>query len=255
MIIKGKSSLQLLHVFLLVVLPYLNLALSSSGSGVGDHAEIIRCIERERQALLNFEEALTGGLFSWGSTNEEEDVKDCCKWEGVHCSNHNTTTSHVTMLDLHAKGLKGKISPSLLELQHLRYLDLSLNYFYGTIPHQFSNLSNLRHLDLSLNDMLTYLNPALALSSSGVGDAKTIRCTERERQALLEFKEAVMDDFGSLSSWGTTKEEEDLNDCCKWKGVQCSNYNTTSYVTMVDLSYRALGGGLRVQQPFQLEAS
>ncbi|KAG5549801.1 hypothetical protein RHGRI_014942 [Rhododendron griersonianum] len=105
--------------------------------------------------------------------------------------------------------------------------------------------SSLQLLHVFLLVVLAYLNPALALSSSGVGDAKTIRCTERERQALLEFKEAVMDDFGSLSSWGTTKEEEDLNDCCKWKGVQCSNNNTTSYVTMIDLSYRALGGGLR----------
>ncbi|KAG5549808.1 hypothetical protein RHGRI_014945 [Rhododendron griersonianum] len=58
MIIKGKSSLQLLHVFFLVVFPYLNLALSSVGSGVGDHAAIIRCMERERQALLNFKQAL-----------------------------------------------------------------------------------------------------------------------------------------------------------------------------------------------------
>ncbi|XP_058216966.1 receptor-like protein EIX1 [Rhododendron vialii] len=57
------------------------------------------------------------------------------------------------MLDLHANGLKGKISPSLLELHHLRYLDLSVNYFYGPIPHQFSNLSNLRHLDLGYNSL------------------------------------------------------------------------------------------------------
>ncbi|KAF7149831.1 hypothetical protein RHSIM_Rhsim02G0045500 [Rhododendron simsii] len=89
---------------------------------VGDHAETIRCIERERQALLNFKQDLIhdyGRLSSWGST------KDCCKWEGVHCSNHNTTTSHITMLDLHTddyllyQHLGGKISPSLHELHHL----------------------------------------------------------------------------------------------------------------------------------------
>ncbi|XP_058215689.1 receptor-like protein EIX2 [Rhododendron vialii] len=154
MIITRKSSLQLLHVFLLVVLPYLNLALSTLGSRVGDHAEIIRCIERERQALLKFKQDLIddyGRLSSWGST------KDCCKWEGVHCSNHNTTTSHVTMLDLRGD-LGGKISPSLLELHHLRYLDLSENDFSGPIPHQFSNLSNLRHLALCGNFMLNSQN-------------------------------------------------------------------------------------------------
>ncbi|KAI8556240.1 hypothetical protein RHMOL_Rhmol05G0237000 [Rhododendron molle] len=156
-----KSYMQLLHVFLLVVLPYLNLALSSSR--VGDHAETIRCIERERQALLNFKQDLIddeGHLSSWGST------KDCCKWEGVHCSNHNTTTSHVTMLDLHTtddyllyQPLGGKISPSLHELHHLRYLDLSFNDdLYGPIPQQFSNLSNLRYLDLRGNYMLNIEN-------------------------------------------------------------------------------------------------
>ncbi|XP_058185644.1 receptor-like protein EIX2 [Rhododendron vialii] len=147
----GKSSLQLLCVFLLVALPYLNLALSS-GSGVGD-AGIIRCIERERQALLKFKEALLddeGRLSSWGST------KDCCEWKGVQCSNHNTTTSHVTMLGVHFLG--GKVSPSVVELHHLRYLDLSFNYLSGPIPHQFSNLSNLRHLDLSNNNRLNSKN-------------------------------------------------------------------------------------------------
>ncbi|XP_058216004.1 receptor-like protein EIX2 isoform X1 [Rhododendron vialii] len=161
LISTGKCSMQLLHVFLLGVLPYLNLALSSSG--VGEHAETIRCIERERQALLNFKQDLIdnyGRLSSWGST------KDCCKWEGVHCSNHNTTTSHITMLDLHTryddrpilKPLRGNISPSLLELHHLRYLDLSGNNFSGPIPHQFSNLSNLKHLDPAYNRMLNNEN-------------------------------------------------------------------------------------------------
>ncbi|KAF7142794.1 hypothetical protein RHSIM_Rhsim05G0176900 [Rhododendron simsii] len=187
LISTGKRSMQLLHVFLLAVLPHLNLALSSSG--VGEHAETIRCIERERQALLNFKQDLIdnyGRLSSWGSS-----TKDCCKWEGVHCSNHNTTTSHVTMLDLHTryddfsylKALRGNISPSLLELNHLRYLDLSHNYFsesripkfigslrrlrylnladcffFGPIPHQFNNLSNLRHLDLAYNSLLNIEN-------------------------------------------------------------------------------------------------
>ncbi|KAI8556246.1 hypothetical protein RHMOL_Rhmol05G0237600 [Rhododendron molle] len=186
-----KSSMKLLHVFLLVVLPYLNLALSSSG--VGDHAEIIRCIERERQALLKFKQAIIedyGRLSSWGST------KDCCKWEGVHCSNHHNATSHVTILDLRYsygydpyQPLRGKISPSLHELHHLRYLDLSFNNdLYGPIPQQFSNLSNLRHLDLGNNyglnsenlewlshlSLLSYLDLSWVQLSKATGWAQSI---------------------------------------------------------------------------------
>ncbi|XP_059629402.1 receptor-like protein EIX1 [Cornus florida] len=88
-------------------------------------------------------------------------------------------------LDLHSRldwsqhdyqRLRGKISPSLLELQHLKYLDLSSNNFtwshfpefigsfsrlqflnlsytrlFGMIPNQFGNLSELRSLDLGHN--------------------------------------------------------------------------------------------------------
>ncbi|KAI8534608.1 hypothetical protein RHMOL_Rhmol10G0103600 [Rhododendron molle] len=96
-----------------------------------------------------------------GGSTREEDLNDSCKWEGVPCSNHNTTTSHVTMLDLHTtyyddlpiQPMRGKVSPSLLEILHLRNLDLSWNEFSGPIPHQFSNLSNLRHLDLGHNSL------------------------------------------------------------------------------------------------------
>ncbi|XP_059627388.1 receptor-like protein EIX1 [Cornus florida] len=118
-----------------------------------------------------------GALSSWGNSSTE----DCCKWRGVRCSNR---TGHVMALHLHCPSdwendyqrLRGKISPSLLELQHLKYLDLSFNDFegipipefigsfsslqylhlsdngfVGTIPNQFGNLSELRSLDLSSN--------------------------------------------------------------------------------------------------------
>ena len=61
-----------------------------------------------------------------------------------------------------------------------------------------------------------------------VGDAK-VGCRERERQALLHFKQGVVDDFGMLSSWGNG---EDKRDCCKWRGVECDNQ--TGHVIVLD---------------------
>ncbi|MED6173922.1 hypothetical protein PIB30_064250 [Stylosanthes scabra] len=120
------------------------------------HAGVVRsgCIERERQALLDFKAAMVddyGMLSSWKG-------HDCCNWNGVGCSN---LTGHV--ITLHLQGelteneyttvervLKGKIPSSLVELQHLRYLNLSSNYFQDYhIPEFFANLTRLRYLDLS----------------------------------------------------------------------------------------------------------
>ena len=74
-------------------------------------------------------------------------------------------------------------------------------------------------------------------SSLMVGDAK-VGCRERERQALLHFKQGVVhDDNGVLSSWGNG---EDKRDCCKWRGVECNNQ--TGHVIGLDLHGQGLGG-------------
>ncbi|XP_015967140.1 receptor-like protein 34 [Arachis duranensis] len=53
-----------------------------------------------------------------------------------------------------------------------------------------------------------------------------VKCAEQERQALLHFKAAMVDDYGILSSWKG-------RDCCHWNGVRCSNL--TSHVISLDL--------------------
>nr|GME08534.1 receptor-like protein 12 [Ipomoea batatas]GME13189.1 receptor-like protein 12 [Ipomoea batatas] len=54
-----------------------------------------------------------------------------------------------------------------------------------------------------------------------------IRCIETERQALMAFKQSIVEDNGMLSSWGSDKE------CCKWWGVGCNN--ATGHVIRLDL--------------------
>ncbi|KAL2334808.1 hypothetical protein Fmac_016021 [Flemingia macrophylla] len=53
-----------------------------------------------------------------------------------------------------------------------------------------------------------------------------VECIERERIALLQFKSALFDPYGMLSSWTTPH-------CCHWKGIRCSNL--TSHVLMLHL--------------------
>ncbi|XP_041995875.1 receptor-like protein EIX1 [Salvia splendens] len=148
----------------------------------------VRCVEREREALVRFKKGVideSGILSSWVS---EDSKKDCCKWKGVVCGNTNTNTytntnttyAHVIALLLgyeyndypYTKPLGGNISDALLELHHLTNLDLSMNdfdyqfprfmgsmkqlehlnlracYLHGTLPPQLGNLTNLRTLNL-----------------------------------------------------------------------------------------------------------
>nr|KYP51038.1 LRR receptor-like serine/threonine-protein kinase GSO2 [Cajanus cajan] len=54
-----------------------------------------------------------------------------------------------------------------------------------------------------------------------------IRCHQKDKQALLNFKQGVIDPSDMLSSWSTQQ------DCCEWKGVMCDNI--TSRVTDLTL--------------------
>ncbi|RDX90167.1 Receptor-like protein 12, partial [Mucuna pruriens] len=54
-----------------------------------------------------------------------------------------------------------------------------------------------------------------------------IRCNQKDKHALLNFKHGVIDPSNVLSSWSTQQ------DCCEWKGVKCDNF--TSRVTHLSL--------------------
>ncbi|KAM7497903.1 hypothetical protein LguiA_022317 [Lonicera macranthoides] len=77
----------------------------------------------------------------------------------------------------------------------------------------------------------TYI--VVGVTSGGAEDATLklmMRCKDNERQALLKFKQGFVDDHGVLSSWGSEEE------CCKWRGIQCSN--STGHVIVLDLHGR-----------------
>ncbi|XP_028760843.1 receptor-like protein 43 [Neltuma alba] len=59
-----------------------------------------------------------------------------------------------------------------------------------------------------------------------MGDANT-SCLHKERQALLSMKNAFVDDYSCLSSWGSSL------DCCHWSGTLCNRH--TGHVEMLDL--------------------
>ncbi|WOH16425.1 hypothetical protein DCAR_0935978 [Daucus carota subsp. sativus] len=58
-------------------------------------------------------------------------------------------------------------------------------------------------------------------------------CIESEKQALLIFKKALIDNSNYLSSWVG-------DDCCAWQGIGCDNI--TNHVTRLELQYGFLSG-------------
>lgn len=65
---------------------------------------------------------------------------------------------------------------------------------------------------------------------SGQQASSNIRCSERERQALLTLKHELVDEHGRLSSWGVGNNKRE---CCNWRGVHCDN--RTNHVTRLNL--------------------
>ncbi|KAK9927781.1 hypothetical protein M0R45_024947 [Rubus argutus] len=63
---------------------------------------------------------------------------------------------------------------------------------------------------------------------SSVGSSNNIMCLESERNALLQFKQGLVNDSNVLASWESNK------DCCEWRGIACNNQ--TGHVITLNLS-------------------
>ncbi|EXC29911.1 LRR receptor-like serine/threonine-protein kinase GSO1 [Morus notabilis] len=140
-------SLKLPRAIFLVLLLQIQLVFGLVNTKVGDPQ--IRCIDKERQALVSLFQSSSSNWLPW--LTEE----DCCKWEGVHCSNQ---TNHVIAIHIPPQQVigyslaQGAINRSLIELQQLESLNLSSNYI-RQIPPFLGFLGNLRYLDLSNTDV------------------------------------------------------------------------------------------------------
>ncbi|XP_057792813.1 receptor-like protein EIX2 [Salvia miltiorrhiza] len=125
----------------------------------GDDAEV-RCIAREREALLSFKNGLIGddGILSTWRSDE------CCEWYGVECSN---TTRHVIALQLNTCDLEGVLQgevPDCWEkMPYLSSLNLADNSFSGEIPRSFGSLLHLIALQLRGNNLSGELPSTLRL--------------------------------------------------------------------------------------------
>ncbi|KAL2967101.1 hypothetical protein AAZX31_16G156800 [Glycine max] len=138
--------------FLKLFYALLLLLLHAAGSILGfnslPNSAEIKCIQTERQALLNFKHGLIdryGILSTW---SDDHTNRDCCKWKAIRCNNQ---TGHVETLDLGGQYLSGAINiSSLIALENIEHFDLSYNYFGGSHILEFmGSFTNLRYLNLS----------------------------------------------------------------------------------------------------------
>ena len=71
-------------------------------------------------------------------------------------------------------------------------------------------------------------------SSSGNSQGQ---CIEKERQALLSFKQGLVDPDNLLSSWTNISR-----DCCTWQGIRCDNL-THHIIVFTTENYDGFLGG------------
>ncbi|XP_054820037.1 receptor-like protein EIX2 [Prosopis cineraria] len=61
-----------------------------------------------------------------------------------------------------------------------------------------------------------------------------VQCIQRERQALLQFKDGLGADNSSIYTWSSWSGHKHKRDCCQWEGIHCNNQ--TGHVLMLHLA-------------------
>nr|GEY34738.1 leucine-rich repeat-containing protein [Tanacetum cinerariifolium] len=183
------------------------------------------CIDKERQALLDFKAQLQDPedrLSTWGP---EED--DCCQWYGVTCNDQG----HVTELGLHnyleSSGLRGEISLSLFNITYLSQLSLHGNYFHGTIPMFIGSMTHLTILDLGVNQF-TGTIPRF------IGKMTQLTCLNLYSN---NFSGTIPQSIGSLTK--LTELQLGVNN---FSGAIPSSIGSLTRLTYLNLDYNSFSG-------------
>ncbi|CAI9113947.1 OLC1v1037512C4 [Oldenlandia corymbosa var. corymbosa] len=142
------------------------------------------CILEEKKALLDFKSSMNETKYphlllpSWIDQNE---VGDCCNWEGVICSNTTRRIAelHLSFLEEHIHNLRYDYEykwflnlSSFLPLNNLQVLDLSYNNFGKNRfdCEELANLKNLESLELGWN----YLGNRILQCVRGISSIKRL---------------------------------------------------------------------------------
>ncbi|KAF7110376.1 hypothetical protein CFC21_110492 [Triticum aestivum] len=186
------------------------------------------CTEQESSSLINF----LDGLMPDGNGDLNDswvNGTNCCKWEGILCSSDGTVTDVL----LAARGLKGGISPSLVNLTGLLHLNLSHNSLEGSLPIELVFSRSIIGLDVSFNRLKGHLqemqssNPSLPL------------------QVLNISSNSFTGQF-PLTTWKVTKNLVALNASNNsFTGqIPSSIYINAPSFAMLDLSYNQFSGNI-----------
>ncbi|KAF3959709.1 hypothetical protein CMV_015506 [Castanea mollissima] len=151
----------------------------------------LRCIDTERQALLNFKQHLidpSNRLSSWTAHG------DCCQWEGVVCHNDHNVTGHVHELHLRTSYPEGGFATTEQDeayaavnvwcFSHIEFLNLGSNNLQGTISSAIGNLTSAISIDLSYNQLGGKLPRSLVQTISKVNEPKMIAHLNLEKNLL-----------------------------------------------------------------------
>ncbi|XP_047982776.1 probably inactive leucine-rich repeat receptor-like protein kinase IMK2 [Salvia hispanica] len=129
-------------------------ALSFSASGVKwDGVKVTRADSQALRAIKNELVDFKGVLRSWNDTG----AGACAGWIGIKCAD-----GEVISIQLPFKGLGGRISDRIGQLQSLRRISLHDNALVGAIPATIGFLPNLRGLYLFNNRLSGSLPPSIS---------------------------------------------------------------------------------------------